>query len=144
MISLVADCGSLRGKVQAGVLVKPLRKDIMRVAKNKLRLSSKVMRSVDLYLQTRVQGSLVRTLVVGASDLSTEVKQGSVIVVAPSDVTKPVTAAVKDGAACSTRKRVAALEKGVELVRTLSAQARMDAHRAWAGASAQGAEAGPS
>jgi hypothetical protein len=90
-ISLVAGFGASKGQVQAGVLVKPRRKEILRVAANKLRLSKKALRGAVLYRQARAGGSLVQSLISGADDLSAEVTQGCTIVIAPTDVsTTPV------------------------------------------------------
>ena len=49
MIGLVSDSGPLRGKLQAGVLVEPTRQEIVRVARNKLRLPKKF--ELELFLQ---------------------------------------------------------------------------------------------
>ena len=85
MIGLVSDSGPLRGKLQAGVLVEPTRLEIVRVARNKLRLPKKF--ELELFLQEREGGgskAKVRTRLEG-DDFTAVLRKGCVVVAARAE-----------------------------------------------------------
>ena len=85
MIGLVSDSGPLRGKLQAGVLVEPTRLEIVRVARNKLRLPKKF--ELELFLQEREGGgskAKVRTRLEG-NDFAAVLRKGCVVVAARAE-----------------------------------------------------------